>query len=256
MTPAFSIVIPARHASSRFPGKPLAIIAGKPMLQWVHERARATAARDVIVATDDARIAAAAGSFGARVVMTSADHASGTDRIAEVVATLGWPDDTIVVNLQGDEPLMPVALLQQVASALAAHPSAAIATLAAPITRLEEFLDTNVVKVVLDQAGRALYFSRAPIPWTRDAAPDGLASQTAFEGARRHLGLYAYRVGALRQLAAWPPAALEDRERLEQLRALAHGLEIRVVDAAERPGPDVNSPADLPRVAALLARSS
>ena len=252
MTPAFSIVIPARHASSRFPGKPLAIIAGKPMLQWVHERARATAARDVIVATDDARIAAAAGSFGARVVMTSADHASGTDRIAEVVATLGWPDDTIVVNLQGDEPLMPAALLRQVAAALVAHPGAAIATLAAPITSLEEFLDTNVVKVVLDATGRALYFSRAPIPWARDGASGGFATQTVFDGARRHLGLYAYRVGALRRLAAWAPAELEDREKLEQLRALAHGLEIRVVDAAERPGPDVNSPADLPRVAALL----
>lgn len=256
MTPAFSIVIPARHGSSRFPGKPLAVIAGKPMLQWVHERARASGAREVIVATDDARIAQAADGFGARVVMTSPDHASGTDRIAEVVATLGWPDDAIVVNLQGDEPLMPAALLQQVAMTLAAHASAAIATLAAPITSLEEFLDTNVVKVVLDQAGRALYFSRAPIPWTRDAAPGGLATQTVFAGARRHLGLYAYRVGALRQIAAWPPAALEDREKLEQLRALAHGLEIRVVDAAERPGPDVNSPADLPRVASLLGRSA
>jgi 3-deoxy-manno-octulosonate cytidylyltransferase (CMP-KDO synthetase) len=255
VTPEFSIVIPARHASSRFPGKPLALIAGKPMLQWVHERAKATAARDVIVGTDDARIAAAASAFGARVVMTSPDHATGTDRIAEVVATLGWPDDTIVVNLQGDEPLMPAALLLQVAATLVAHPHAAIATLAAPITNLEDFLDTNVVKVVLDETGRALYFSRAPIPWTRDAAPGGLATQTVFAGARRHLGLYAYRVGALRRLAAWPPEPLEDREKLEQLRALAHGLEIRVVDAAERPGPDVNSPADLPRVAALLGRS-
>lgn len=255
MTPAFSIVIPARHASSRFPGKPLAIIAGKPMLQWVHERAWAAAARDVIVATDDARIAAAATAFGARVVMTSPDHASGTDRVAEVAATLGWTDDAIVVNLQGDEPLMPAALLQQVAATLAAHPNAAIATLAAPITSLEDFLDTNVVKVVLDETGRALYFSRAPIPWTRDAAPGGLMTQTVFDGARRHLGLYAYRVGALRRLAAWPPALLEDCEKLEQLRALAHGLEIRVVEAAERPGPDVNSPADLPRVEALLVQN-
>lgn len=256
MTAVFSIVIPARHASSRFPGKPLALIAGKPMLQWVHQRALAAHAREVIVATDDARIAQVAEGFGARVAMTSPEHASGTDRIAEVVAALGWADDTIVINLQGDEPLMPVALLQQVAATLAAHPAAAIATLAAPITCLEDFLDTNVVKVVTDQAGRALYFSRAPIPWTRDAAPGGLATQTTFAGARRHLGLYAYRVGALRQIAAWPPAELEDREKLEQLRALAQGLEIRVVDAAERPGPDVNSPADLPRVAALLAQGT
>ena len=253
--PAFSIVIPARHASSRFPGKPLALIAGKPMLQWVYERARASAAREVIVATDDARIAQAAEGFGARVVMTAPEHASGTDRVAEVVAKLGWPDDTIVVNLQGDEPLMPAALLRQVAAALVAHPGAAIATLAAPITSLEEFLDTNVVKVVLDATGRALYFSRAPIPWNRDGAAGGLATQTDFHGARRHLGLYAYRVGALRRLAEWAPAELEGREKLEQLRALAHGLEIRVVDAAERPGPDVNSPSDLPRVAALLGAS-
>lgn len=222
------------------------------MLQWVYERARASKARDVFVATDDERIAKVAQQFGASVVMTDASHASGTDRIAEVSRTLQWPADEIVVNLQGDEPLMPPALINQVAEVLERHASAAIATLAAPILSIEEFLDPNAVKVVIDRQGRALYFSRAPIPWDRDGAASGGPTRQSYAGARRHLGLYAYRVGALQSIAALPPTALELCEKLEQLRALENGFEIRLVDAAERPGQDVNTPEDLERVIAQL----
>ncbi len=230
----------------------LASIQGKPMLQWVHERALASGARDVLIATDDAVIAAAASQFGAVARMTSAAHASGTDRLAELAAIEGWPEADILVNVQGDEPLIPPALIRQVATLLDSDPGAAIATLATPVESLEEFLDPNAVKVVADSKGRALYFSRAPIPWNRDGAPEGLPSQRVFAGARRHVGVYAYRVGALRRLAALAPTTLENTERLEQLRALENGLVIRVADATERPGPDVNTAEDLERVAALL----
>jgi 3-deoxy-manno-octulosonate cytidylyltransferase (CMP-KDO synthetase) len=249
----FRVVIPARYASTRLPGKVLLPIAGRPMLQWVHERAAATGAAQVIVATDDARIAAAARGFGAEVEMTSATHESGSDRIAEVARRRGWSADELVVNLQGDEPLMPPGLVRQVAALLARHPGAEMATLATPIGELAAFLDPNVVKVVCDAAGRALYFSRAPIPWPRDGAATGLASQSRHDGARRHVGLYAYRVRALLRLAALPPAALEQTERLEQLRALQAGFDIRVEDCSEPPGPDVNTAADLERAAAALA---
>lgn len=248
----FYVAIPARHGSSRLPGKVLAPLKGKPMLQWVYERARASGARSVLIATDDEAIATAARAFGAQARMTSAAHASGTDRIAELAAIESWPDAAIVVNVQADEPLIPPALIRQVAALLDSDPQAAIATLATPIESLEEFLDTNAVKVVADARGRALYFSRAPIPWQRDGAPAGLASQRVFAGARRHVGIYGYRVLALRRLAALAPTALENAEKLEQLRALAHGLLIRVADAEERPGPDVNTAEDLERVAALL----
>jgi 3-deoxy-manno-octulosonate cytidylyltransferase (CMP-KDO synthetase) len=252
----FRVVIPARYASTRFPGKPLALLLGRPMLQWVHERARASGAASVTIATDDERIAAAARGFGAEVCMTAATHESGTDRIAEVARHGAWRDDDIVVNVQGDEPGIPPTAIDQVAALLAAHPAAHIATLATPVTSRTQFLDTNAVKVVADDAGRALYFSRAPIPWLRDGAAAGLESQQRHEGARRHLGIYAYRVRALHQLAALPPAALELAEKLEQLRALAHGMEIRVADALEVPGPDVNTPEDLERAAARLAASA
>jgi len=249
---AFRVVIPARFASQRLPGKALLPIAGKPMVQWVYERARATGAAEVLIATDDARIAAAARAFGAEAVMTAAGHASGTDRIAEVAAARRWAASDIVVNLQGDEPLMPAALVLQVAELLAAAPGADIATLAAPIGSVAELLDPNAVKVVSDAAGRALYFSRAPIPWNRAGASGALASQTDASGARRHIGIYAYRVSALARLTALPPGTLEMRERLEQLRALEHCLTIQVADACAAPGPDVNTAADLARVAALL----
>ncbi|HVW69385.1 MAG TPA: 3-deoxy-manno-octulosonate cytidylyltransferase [Steroidobacteraceae bacterium] len=249
----FRVVIPARYASARLPGKVLISIGGKPMVQWVFERARASGAADVLIATDDPLILSAGHSFGADVIMTAPTHASGTDRIAEVARKQGWADADIIVNVQGDEPLIPPALIAQVATLLENHPSAHIATLAAPIESLEEFLNPNAVKVVTDDQGRALYFSRAPIPWDRDGAPSGLSSQRVFAGARRHVGIYAYRVGALLRLAALQPTALERLERLEQLRALENGFEIRVADAVERPGPDVNTAEDLERVLALAA---
>jgi 3-deoxy-manno-octulosonate cytidylyltransferase (CMP-KDO synthetase) len=251
--PVFRVVIPARYASSRLPGKPLMNVAGKPMVQWVYERSCAAGAREVLIATDDERIASAARAFGAHAVMTGA-HASGTDRIAEVARSRGWARQEIVVNVQGDEPLMPAALIGQVAGLLEAQPQADIATLATPIESLEELLDPNVVKVVTDARGMALYFSRAPIPWNRDGAGAGLDSQSDWGGARRHRGIYAYRVAALLRVAQLAPGALEEREKLEQLRALEHGMRIHVGEAGVQPGPDVNTPADLQRVSALLAR--
>lgn len=230
----------------------LAPIHGKPMLQWVYERARASGARDVLIATDDASIAAAATAFGAPARMTSASHASGTDRLAELAEIERWPEGDIVVNVQGDEPLIPPAIIRQVASLLDSDSEAAIVTLATPVESLQEFLDPSAVKVVADSKGRALYFSRAPIPWNRDGAPAGLSSQRVFTGARRHVGIYAYRVGALRRLASLAPTELEKKEKLEQLRALENGLVIRVADAVERPGPDVNTASDLERVVRVM----
>lgn len=247
---SFKIVIPARYASTRLPGKPLVMIKGRSLLQHVYERAMQCGAEEIVVATDDERIAAAARACGASVAMTLASHASGTDRIAEVARSRGWAPQTIVVNVQGDEPLLPPAIVKQVVQLLAAQRGSAMATLYSPITNLEEFRDPNVVKLVADNAGRALYFSRAPIPWPRDNASGG--APRAFPGALRHIGMYAYRAAALLQLASLPASASELTERLEQLRALAHGLEIRVAEACERPGPDVNSPEDVARVAALL----
>lgn len=248
----FRAVIPARYGSTRLPGKPLADLGGQPMIQRVHERVAASGAAEVIVATDDQRVARACAAFGAEVQMTSPAHLSGTDRLAEVAARRGWPDTAVVVNVQGDEPLLPPVLVQQVAGLLGADPGADIATLAAAIESLEDYLDPAVVKVVRRADGRALYFSRAPIPWHRDGAPAGLASQREYSGAWRHLGLYAYRVGALKRLAAADPAPAELAERLEQLRALHLGMAIAVGEAMERPGPGVDTPADLERVRLLL----
>jgi 3-deoxy-manno-octulosonate cytidylyltransferase (CMP-KDO synthetase) len=262
----FKVVIPARYASTRLPGKALLALAGKPMLQWVYERACAAQAGEVLIATDDERIAACARNFvagdqdqghgqAAIVVMTSAAHASGTDRVAEVARMMGWGEQQIVVNVQGDEPLVPPRLIRQVAALLEGHPHCEMATLATPIASLAEFLDPNVVKLVGDASDRVLYFSRAPIPWARDGASAGLLSQTRWQGARRHVGLYAYRVGALQRLAALSPSALEVTEQLEQLRALDAGFEIRVADGEVPPGPDVNTRDDLEHVAALLVQS-
>ena len=250
----FRVVIPARYGSTRLPGKALLNIGGKPMIQWVYERARASRAREVLIATDDLLIVSAAHSFGGETVLTAHTHESGTDRIAEVARVRGWAESDIVVNVQGDEPVIPPALIDQVASLLESHPSAQIATLATPVTSLEEFLDPNAVKVVTDIAGRALYFSRAPIPWERDGAPAGLGSQTSHAGARRHVGIYGYRVSGLLRMASLKRTPLEQHEKLEQLRALENGLEIRVADSVEQPGPDVNTAADLERVTTLLAK--
>jgi 3-deoxy-manno-octulosonate cytidylyltransferase (CMP-KDO synthetase) len=252
----FRVVIPARYASSRLPGKALQPIGGKPMLQWVYERARAAGAREVLIATDDARIVAAARGFGADAVLTASAHASGSDRIAELARRSNWAAEDIVVNVQGDEPLIPPVLIAQVAQLLAGQAAAQVATLATPLASLDELLDPNVVKVVTDRDGFALYFSRAPIPWNRDSAPAGLGTQMDFAGARRHRGLYAYRVGALLRLAQLPRGSLEEREKLEQLRALENAMPIAVADALEMPGPDVNTLADLEHVRALIASSA
>jgi 3-deoxy-manno-octulosonate cytidylyltransferase (CMP-KDO synthetase) len=243
---SFRVVIPARYDSSRLPGKVLLPLAGKPMLQWVHERARAARATDVIVATDDERIATAAREFGAEVAMTARTHLSGSDRIAEVAVARGWAEADIVVNVQGDEPLIPPAVIDQVAQLLAANPRADIATLAAKIDALADFNESNNVKVACDATGRALYFSRAPIPWNRDAP------NTLTHASLRHIGIYAYRVSALKRLTALPPGRLEQIEKLEQLRALENGMEIRVALAVERPLADVNTAADLERAERAL----
>jgi len=255
---SFKVVIPARHGASRLPGKPLLDIGGRPMIQWVIEAALRSHAEEVLVATDDQRIADAAcdprRSGGSLAIMTRADHASGTDRIAEVAAARHWSLRTIVVNLQGDEPQMPSLLIDQVADLLAEHPSADIATLCTPITTMQEFLDPNVVKVVAARDGMALYFSRAPIPWHRDGAKEGIATQTSFLGARRHLGIYAYRVASLQRLTVLPPSDLETTEKLEQLRALQSGMRIAVGIAAETPPAGVDTQQDLSRVREALRR--
>jgi len=249
----FRVIIPARYASTRLPGKPLRLIAGRPMIEHVHARARASGAAEVIVATDDRRIADACARFGADVELTDPAHASGTDRLAEVARLRRFADADVLVNVQGDEPLLAPQNISEVAALLAADPVAAVATLATPVGDLAEYLDPNVVKVVRDGAGRALYFSRAPIPWQRDAAAAGAEDGRRYAGALRHVGLYAYRAAALQRLAALPPSPLERAERLEQLRALENGLAIAVGIAAARPGPGVDTEADLARVAALLA---
>jgi 3-deoxy-manno-octulosonate cytidylyltransferase (CMP-KDO synthetase) len=249
----YRIVIPARFASSRLPGKPLADIAGKPMVVRVVEAALQAAPQEVWVATDDERVADAVRAHGHRVLMTRANHPSGTDRIAEVAQQQGWGADDIVVNVQGDEPLIDPALIRAAAVALADDPGAAIATAAHPIGDIEEFFNPNVVKVVVDAAGRAMYFSRAPIPWHRDGLA---ASRTAMPTgliARRHIGLYAYRVGFLSRYGSLAPAPEEGWEALEQLRALWHGFPIRVVDCVQAPAPGVDTPDDLQRVRQIFA---
>lgn len=246
----FSVVVPARYASTRLPAKMLAPIAGRPLLQWVWERACASGARRVIVATDDERILAVAKGFGAECLMTAAQHASGTDRVAEVVRRLGLAAEEIVVNVQGDEPLIDPQLIERLATLLGENGAADVATAAAPIANLAEFLDPNCVKAVCGATGEALYFSRAPIPWPREDAPD--AKPTRFDGAWRHIGLYAYRVAGLLRLAGLAPTALERLERLEQLRALEHGMRIHVLALAQAPPPGIDTIEDLERVRAML----
>ena len=245
---SFRVVIPARYASTRLPGKPLADIAGKPMVVRVVEAAQQSGAEEIIVATDDVRVREAVAAHGHAVAMTRCDHASGTDRIAEVAAQRGWSDDTIVVNVQGDEPLIDPLLIADVARALEADRAASIATAAHRIQDITDFLNPNVVKVVTAANGHALYFSRAPIPWHRDGLarrqetlPDELV-------AHRHIGLYAYRVGFLHRYGELAPAPIEQWEALEQLRALWHGFHIHVIECACAPQPGVDTAADLERV--------
>lgn len=237
------VIIPARFASTRLPGKPLLDVCGKPLLQRVYECAVAGGAQRVIVATDDRRIYEAVLGFGGQAAMTSAHHASGTDRIAEVVAALNLSPDEIVVNLQGDEPLMPAELIVQTVQTLQVHPEAPMATACHPITEDATLRNPNVVKVVCDRQGYALYFSRAPIPWPRDAA-----AAAGEAHAWRHIGLYVYRAGFLRRYTQWPPCPLEQTEALEQLRVLWYGERIAVCQSMTEPGPGVDTPADLERV--------
>lgn len=246
--PVFKVVIPARYASTRLPGKPLADIAGRPMVVRVADSARRSAAASVWIATDDQRIVEAANAYRIDAVMTRADHASGSDRIVEVADRLGWPDTDIVVNVQGDEPMLDPALIDAVAAALEGDPGAAMATVAHLFGSAADFFDPNCVKVVCDRHSRALYFSRAPIPWDRD----GFASDQSLLGrgmpALRHVGLYAYRVGFLRQFGRLDASPIERYESLEQLRALWHGFAIRVVTVDRAPPGGVDTPADLDRI--------
>lgn len=255
-SPSFDVVIPARFASSRLPGKPLADIAGVPMVEHVYRRARQSSAERVIVATDDMRVAEAVRAFGGEVCMTSADHASGTDRLQEVAANLGLATDRIVVNVQGDEPLIPPKVIDQVAANLAGNASAGVATLAEPIRTLEDFRNPNIVKVVAAESGLARYFSRAPVPWPRDAfAPTGAGIGRELPAGlepRRHIGIYAYRVALLNRFVSWPVAPLEHFEALEQLRFLYHDENIHVANACEEVPGGVDTEADLQRMRELL----
>lgn len=253
-TVKFTVVIPARYASSRFPGKPLADIGGKPMVVRVAERAVKSGATQVIVATDDARIAATVEDHGYRAMMTRSDHATGTDRLAEVARKLRLTAQQIVVNVQGDEPLIAPALIRKVAENLAAHRSAAIATAACRIRDARDLANPNVVKVVLDKQGYALYFSRAPIPWSRDGFAKGIHTLPPNLPALQHLGIYAYRCSFLRVYSRLKPVPIESMEALEQLRALAHGFRISVAVSTAVPHPGVDTPADLQRVRRLLTR--
>lgn len=249
----FCIVIPARYDSSRLPGKPLRDLAGKPMLQHVYECAVESDADKVIIATDDQRIYDAANGFGAEVCMTGTQHRSGTERIAEVIDKLHLSDDTIIVNLQGDEPMMPSGCLNQVAGLLQDNTDCVMATLCEPIESVTDIFDPNVVKVVRDKYGHAIYFSRAPIPWHRDAfhegQPDTLADLDVYF---RHIGLYAYSAAFVKAYLSMETSPLEKIESLEQLRVLWHGKRIALGTAVASPGPGVDTEADLQQVALLI----
>lgn len=264
MSVSFKVVIPARYASTRLPAKPLADIGGLPMIVRVVRQALAAGADEVVVATDDERVAAAVQAAGHVAAMTRSDHASGSDRVMEVVMDRGWSDDTLVLNVQGDEPLLPPAVIAALAAAMAAQPDVPVGTLCERLLESTLLFDPNVVKVVRDDRSRALYFSRAPIPYARDAfaaegvaavhgalrAPDRLAEGVAW---LRHIGMYAYRVHALRQFVEWPPGRLEQIESLEQLRLLEHGVPLLVVDTPLPVPGGVDTPADLARVRALVS---
>jgi len=250
-TGAYHIVIPARFASERLPGKVLLDLAGRPMLQHVWQRACESKAESVTIATDDERIASVAEAFGARVVMTAAQHQSGSDRIAECAAQLDWPDAQLVVNLQGDEPLMPPACLDQVAALLDQSADCEIASLFWPITEVAEVQNPHAVKVVTDTLDRALYFSRAPIPFARSYASIAEALKAGVVW-KRHLGLYAYRLAALRRYAAYPPTPLESCERLEQLRIMERGGRIAMACACEFIPAGVDTAEDLQRLRSLM----
>jgi 3-deoxy-manno-octulosonate cytidylyltransferase (CMP-KDO synthetase) len=250
---SFTVLIPARYASTRLPGKPLADIVGKPMVVRVAERARASGAARVVIATDDHRIVSAAQGHGIDAVLTRQDHPTGTDRLAEAAAKLKLDDRAIVVNVQGDEPLLEPTLIREVAEELRAHADASIATACHLIEDPQEAFNPNVVKVVRDHAGYALYFSRATIPWARDAFASGHEKLPLGLPLYRHYGLYAYRVSFLRHYPSLTPAPIERFEALEQLRAIWHGYRIAVKITAGTPAPGVDTEEDLARVRALYA---
>jgi len=252
----FTVLIPARLASTRLPDKPLADIAGKPMVVRVAERVMASGAAAVVVAADDTRITDACAAHGVRALLTRKDHPSGSDRLAEACALLGLDGDDVVVNVQGDEPLIDPELVQHCATLLAERSDCVMSTAAHPIHELADYTNPNVVKVVLDAAGRALYFSRAPIPWWRDGQAAGSARLPQQPAPLRHLGIYGYRAAFLRRFPTLSPAPLEQLEALEQLRVLWHGERIAVHVAADGPGPGVDTPEDLARVRALFARGA
>lgn len=247
---SFVVIIPARFASTRLPGKPLVDINGLPMIVRVLEQARAAGADQVIVATDHPDVAKAVEAAGGEVCMTRADHHSGTERLAEVIEKYAFPDDTIIVNVQGDEPLIPPVIIRQVADNLAGC-EAGMATLAVPIETAEEAFNPNAVKVVMDAQGYALYFSRATIPWDRDRFAQ--SRDAVGDCFLRHIGIYAYRAGFIRRYVSWTPTRLENIEMLEQLRVLWYGEKIHVAVAAAVPGTGVDTPEDLDRVRAVLA---
>ncbi|WP_457808152.1 3-deoxy-manno-octulosonate cytidylyltransferase [Kushneria sp. EE4] len=261
MSQAFTVVIPARFASQRLPGKPLLDIAGKPMIEHVWQRAVASGATRVLIATDHEQIAGVARAFGAEVVMTREDHVNGTSRLTEVIDKLGLEDSACIVNVQGDEPLLPSSLIDQVAASLQGDESAAMATLAEPITDRATLMRASVVKVVRNHQGRALYFSRAPIPWDRDRFDPSVSEpmedgHDPGEGWLRHIGIYAYRASFLRDYQTLPIAPVEACEQLEQLRALYHGHAISVAVATEQYPAGVDTPEDLARVREWLTRRS
>ena len=249
---SFTVIIPARYASTRLPGKPLQNIAGKPMVQHVYERACQSAANQVIVATDDERIVHAVKGFSGEVCMTKDSHESGTDRLQEVAVSLGLKDDDIVVNVQGDEPLIPPAVINQVAENLAKNCVASVATLSEPLHSLDELTNPNIVKVVKNNNDLALYFSRAPIPYARE----GWGAKPQKElSPQRHIGIYAYRVSLLHKFVEWPQATLEKVECLEQLRILANVHNIHIAKAVEVVPGGVDTPEDLQKIQQLFAHS-
>lgn len=243
---SFVVIIPARYASTRLPGKPLVDINGKPMVVHVLERARESGAERIIVATDNEEVMAAVQAVGGEVCMTRADHQSGTERLAEVVEKCGFSDETVIVNVQGDEPMIPPAIIRQVADNLAARCDVGMATLAVPIESAEEAFNPNAVKVVMDAQGYALYFSRATIPWDRDRF--AASRETIGDSFLRHIGIYGYRAGFIRRYVSWQTSPLEQIEMLEQLRVLWYGEKIHVDVASVVPGTGVDTPEDLEHV--------
>ncbi|MCK4743783.1 MAG: 3-deoxy-manno-octulosonate cytidylyltransferase [Sulfuriflexus sp.] len=250
----FTVIIPARYASTRLPGKALLDICGKPMIQHVYERAVESGAEAVYIATDDERIQAVAEEFGAQVIITAATHKSGTDRLAEAVKNLSLDEDEIVVNLQGDEPLMPASLIEQVSRDLHQHTDASMATLCTPIISAEDVANPNVVKVVFSKAGYALYFSRAPIAWEREHFRVSSFRPSGHHMHYRHIGLYAYRAGFLGRFINWPVCDMEEMESLEQLRVLWNDERIHISEALAIPPPGVDTQEELERVRRLISQ--